>query len=305
VQYNPFSYSDRGINPWLAESLGLSRRILPDLKIALMGHELFVPRSNWKHNILSGLQRAQLWGILQQVDCSFGAITTWTQILHRWAPRKPTVLLPVGSNIPVAPPLPNSAKQAFRARLGIPPATLILGAFGTAHHAKLQNLILWTFEQLDRAGCPVHLLALGSGGAAMAAACPELLKPSLSATGFLRAQEISQHLQLMDLLLVPFADGLSTRRGSAIAGLAHGIPTLSTLGSNTDPLWVQQFALGLAPLEFQAFLDRTRYLLDHPEIRARHAQVGRELYEQYFAWEQISAQLMANLTKMSKTKKGL
>jgi glycosyltransferase involved in cell wall biosynthesis len=85
-----------------------------------------------------------------------------------------------------------------------------------------------------------------------------------------------------------------------MAGLAHGIPTLSPRGAKTDPLWVEQFALGLAPLEFQAFLDRTRYLLDHPEIRARHAQVGRELYEQYFAWEQISTQLMANLSTFSK-----
>ena len=55
--------------------------------------------------------------------------------------------------------------------------------------------------------------------------------------GPLSAEAAADRLRSMDLLISPFADGLSTRRGSVIAGFQHGVAVASTWSSHTDALF--------------------------------------------------------------------
>ena len=40
----------------------------------------------------------------------------------------------------------------------------------------------------------------------------------------------------MDLHLAPYSDGVSTRRGAFLAGLQHGVSSVTTIGKHTDSL---------------------------------------------------------------------
>src|SRR5205085_11119201 len=53
----------------------------------------------------------------------------------------------------------------------------------------------------------------------------------------LSAGDVSRHLQACDLLVQPYPDGVSTRRTSFMAALAHGRPTVTTRGPLTETLW--------------------------------------------------------------------
>jgi len=47
------------------------------------------------------------------------------------------------------------------------------------------------------------------------------------------------------VLLQPYEDGVTTRRGSIIAALALGVPVVTTTGRMTEPLWRASAAVTL------------------------------------------------------------
>src|SRR5262249_59264800 len=69
----------------------------------------------------------------------------------------------------------------------------------------------------------------------------------LHATGPLPADAVAGYLAACDLLLQPFPDGVSTRRTSVMAGLALGLPIVTSDGPATEPIWRKEPAVVLAP----------------------------------------------------------
>ena len=117
----------------------------------------------------------------------------------------------------------------------------------------------------------------------------ELLRahPRLSgrvhATGTLSAESLSRHLAACDLLLQPYPDGVSARRTSAMAGLAHGLAVVTTKGTLTESLWEETGAVALAPAgDDEALLVEVQSLLASAETRARLGAAGRGLYRERF-----------------------
>jgi glycosyltransferase involved in cell wall biosynthesis len=51
--------------------------------------------------------------------------------------------------------------------------------------------------------------------------------------GFLPGEEVSRALQALDLLVLPFEDGVSERRSSFMVGLTHGLAVVTTVGEGT------------------------------------------------------------------------
>jgi len=102
-------------------------------------------------------------------------------------------------------------------------------------------------------------------------------------TGALSEGDVSVHLQACDLMLQPYPDGISTRRTSAMAALAHGIPLVSTIGWLTETEWRTWNAAALADVgDESALAAATAHLLASDEARARLARAGRELYHARF-----------------------
>jgi glycosyltransferase involved in cell wall biosynthesis len=119
--------------------------------------------------------------------------------------------------------------------------------------------------------------------------------------GALPSEAVSSHLAAMDLHLTPFIDGVSTRRGSFMAGLQHGVPGVTTLGVHSDQ--VLRRASGTAFVASPAgdaasFAAQSVALAADPALREAMRPAARKLYDEEFAFDRASSRLMAMLEEV-------
>jgi Glycosyltransferase len=84
---------------------------------------------------------------------------------------------------------------------------------------------------------------------------------------------------------LPFVDGASFRRGSLLATLAHGVPTITTPGAAA---LIDKTHVLLTPAgDAAALADAIALLASDPTLRARLSAGGAALAAQ-FSWEEIA-----------------
>jgi len=112
------------------------------------------------------------------------------------------------------------------------------------------------------------------------------------ATGPLAPEDLSRHLSACDLLIQPYVDGVSTRRSSFMAGLAHGRPILTTTGPATESLWAGSEAVALVPVgDPRAFVESLDALSKDENRRAHMGDAARKLYHERFDVAHVVARL--------------
>jgi glycosyltransferase involved in cell wall biosynthesis len=98
----------------------------------------------------------------------------------------------------------------------------------------------------------------------------------------------------MDIHLSTFNDGISTRRGSFITGLQHGVPTVGTFGASTSADMLarngQAFLLSSSKSQDQ-FVALVCDLVKDPVKRAAIGINGQRFYELEFAWDRVAHRL--------------
>ena len=144
----------------------------------------------------------------------------------------------------------------------------------------------------------LHLVTLGRGSKG----AEEILRQRLAgveaefvALGLLSPEEISKTLAESDVLL--FARGsLSTQRGSAIAGIACGLPIVAYSGSSPRPPLSEAGVL-FVPEGDREELSRAvvRVLTDGKLWDELHERSLRA-YEKYFSWDAIAAKFVKMLS---------
>ena len=93
-----------------------------------------------------------------------------------------------------------------------------------------------------------------------------------------------------DVCVLPYRDGVSFRRGSFMAALAHGLPIISTRPPMPNPKLRDGENILLVPADdARAAADAVETLVAAPNLRARLARGAQELADT-FAWERIAAQ---------------
>ncbi len=288
LQYNPFSYGRWGLNLHLPLALRKLRQCCPQVRFALMAHECFVPVINAKFAIMTVWQRWQIWHLGRTADVIFASIEAWTERFQRWFPDKRCVHLPVGSNIPHI----ETSRAEARAVLGIPAETIVLGVFGGAHPSRMLPWIAEAAHAVCAQGNDVLVLSIGSGGAEIRRALGNI---PLCDCGPLPEEEVSRRLTAVDIYLTPFIDGVSTRRGSFITGLQHGLATVGTLGPLTDGLLKTQNGQAFLLSEVSEQADFCRKVLSlASDVTKRQALStdARTFYHHEFSWERIAARLL-------------
>jgi glycosyltransferase involved in cell wall biosynthesis len=136
----------------------------------------------------------------------------------------------------------------------------------------------------------------------------ERLAPRVTITGHCPEDEVSAHLLAADMAALPFSDGASFRRGSLLAALAHGLPTITTFPHEDQrpktkderlnsfrpssfvlrPLVDGENVLLVPPGDAGALAEAIALLEGDAALRARLAEGGRALAGQ-FSWETIAA----------------
>ncbi len=213
-------------------------------------------------------------------------------------------LIPIGSNIPDSPP-PDYDRGAWRSRLNTPPQTFLVGYFGFLNATKGMDTLLHGVRGA-LAGVPdLRLLLIGgrtgTSDAANAAIADAIdgqiaalgLGERVIRTGFVDEAAVSAHLHACDTLVLPYSDGVSYRRGSFMAGLAHGCPIVTTHPRKVLPELHNGENVTLIPPDDPAALAATlRTLAADPDLRSRLG-AGARVLSQRFGWESIAAQTAA------------
>ena len=109
------------------------------------------------------------------------------------------------------------------------------------------------------------------------------LATRMHAPGLLSADALAQHVTVCTLLVQPYADGITSRRTSAMAGFAMGVPVVSTIGDLTESFWTESGGVSLVPFnEPHAMVSEVLRLLSDDNARRRLAARGRDLYIRQF-----------------------
>lgn len=284
-QYTNFAYGRWGFNPWLAPALRRWKR--RGLRVATMFHENYMPPVGIKIRLMGFWQRQFFRQVGLASDLCLFSVEPWTRRYASWFPHARVATLPVGSNIPRI----AVDRAARRRELGIPAETPVLGVFGGPHPSRLVDWVAGATRHLRERGIEHRILRIGPGADEMARI---LDGAPLQDLGILEADEASRALSCVDVFLSPISDGASSRRGSLLAGLAHGLPCISTLGHASDDIFRQ--AAGTALEIATGPEDFARICLElclSPERRSALGRAGAEFHDRHFGWEGIADRFLS------------
>ncbi len=204
--------------------------------------------------------------------------------------------IPIGSNIPVAPPT-GYTRERWRADLGIAPDTLLVGYFGLLSRSKGVDLLLDALLQLDTdMPLPWHLLLIGGSATApqdrayAAEIIDRIAQPALRErvllTGHVDPATVSAHLLVCDIMALPLRGGASYRSGSLLAALSHGAAVVTTrppaaaqqpVLDGLPHLVESQSALLVPPDSSTALAAGLRHLADDADLRRTLGERARAL----------------------------
>lgn len=230
------------------------------------------------------------------------------QLLTEARPRR-LALIPIGSNIPCAPP-PGYDRAAERARWGVGPDDLLLGYFGFLNESKGGEDLIRALALLVEQGVPAHLLMVGgrvgtsdATNRAYAERVERLiadlgLADRVHRTGYTTPEAVSAGLLATDICVLPYRDGVSFRRGTLHACLAHGRAIVTTQPAFPLPQARDgENMLLVPPRDPQALAGAVLRLYRDPDLRAR-LEAGANALAAEFTWERIAYRTAAFLEEV-------
>ena len=291
VEYNPFGFGKWGYCPWLIATL---RRLKKSrqARVAVMFHETQVPDRPFKLWVMRQWQNRQLRALARLADTIFVSTTRWIAEIQDVFPRAVCHHLPVGSNLPAS----KLSYEEAREKLKIPQDTLVLGMFGSSHPSRMTDWMSAAVRAAATVQDKLVVLYVGKDGKSFREVCAGF---AFMDEGPLPAEAAADRMRAMDLLISPFIDGISTRRGSAIAGFQHGVAVGSTWAHHTDALLREGAPenLILAPRDDQnAFTEK---IMQWIATKWKRAESGRDemeaFFQRHFAWPVIARKTLDQL----------
>ncbi|MFZ4713412.1 MAG: hypothetical protein ACOYL6_06860 [Bacteriovoracaceae bacterium] len=280
IQYVPFMYERRGGINFSFPIFIIYLCWVKKKKIDLMVHEINYPfELNPKSALMFFSHGLMMFMLCLGKKHMFVSTEYFCRQLKKYffvSPKKLT-RLPVGSNIPVTsfPKNPNNE--------------LTIGLFGKLHPAKEVPMILKLCLELYLEGEKFKIVYIGETEKAVLETFSDeekvIFQKFFKATGYLRENEVSRELQGLDLFLAYFVDGLSTRRGSVMAALEHGVPVISTLGLDTDPELLNHHFIQLLSIEKEQFKKSLKLAIKQTNQNSKNEI--QEFYKTNFSWKKI------------------
>lgn len=205
--------------------------------------------------------------------------------------------IPIGSNI--APYKPNHIEiNDVRDSLGLQQDSVLLGYFGFLNETKGADTLLRALALLDDR----HYVAfiggqLGASDAANNSGFLHELRQLIQKlgvedrvhwTGYLKDSRVSTFLQAADMMVMPYRDGASLRRGTLMAALAHERPLISTWPVGSTPLLKHGENIWFVPVNdpdaiYEAVTTIQANPAIHAQLSAGAAEVGA-----HFSWAGIA-----------------
>ncbi len=288
-----------GMSPWI--------HFLPDalrgLPVVTTFHDLRYPY------LFPKAGRLRDWIVNHLARASAGVIATNHEDLSRLQTLSRAALIPIGSNI--LQPLPaDFDPHPWRAQAGAQSGDFLLAYFGLFNHSKGLDTLLTALATLRRGGLPARLVFVGGGAGSsdptnvafmtgMTALINRLdLTPCIHYTGYLDEAAVGAYLTASDVVVLPFADGASYRRGSLMAAIHYGCAVVTTTPQVTISTFKPDENLMLVPPDDSTTLASTlRHLRESPELAARLRQ-GAAVLADSFRWDTIAQNYVSFLYQL-------
>ena len=288
VQYQAAAYNMRAAAihylPWRL------RGVVPTV---VTFHDLRVPYLFPK---AGGLRQAAVRGLARRAAGCIATNAADLAVLRGWTDAT-LRQIPIGSNIDAYEPHHVEIAEA-RDGLGLGKGDVLLGYFGFLNETKGADTLLDALARLDNRH---HLVFIGGQTGASDPHNNEAFLRELREqiarlglgrrvhwTGFLSPERVSTHLAAADLMVMPYRDGVSLRRGTLMAVLAHGRPLITTAPAAPAPELRHGENVWFVPLDDPVALAEAVAALAGDA--ARRGQLGRGARELagLFDWGRIA-----------------
>jgi glycosyltransferase involved in cell wall biosynthesis len=207
--------------------------------------------------------------------------------LGKFAPAPRALWSPIPSNL-ARGPAPR-ARQAVLAGFGLDPAAPVVGHF-SAFGDRVAETLQKTLALLLQTDLAAQALLVGRGSEAFAERLARELPAAaarIRAGGQVAGELAGEAIDASDVLLFPYPDGISSRRTTAMAGLAFGKALVTTDGPNTESLWRREHCVELCPHDPAALAESVRSLLADAPRRAELGARAERVYAERFALERV------------------
>jgi len=283
LQYTALSWSEHGFPSRVLRVM----RALHGARVAVVYHDV---EPFGGQRLIDRLRRNSQVRTMRAVQQRSLAIFTVPTDAISWHPfhKYRHAFIPVGANFPEPIP-PTVQATAFAART---PAVAVYGITGGAGGEREIREIAEAIRNAARALGALCLVVLGRNSEAAENDLREALRDApveVRVLGVLPPERVAKTLAQSDVLL--FVRGeISTRRGSAIAGIACSLPIVAFAGAETAPP-ITEAGLALYSREMPGDLSRVLIkVLGDPGYRESLAGRSRQAQRQYFSWDAIAAQ---------------
>lgn len=287
IQYQAAAYNMKSpaINllPWRLKNIAKSVVTFHDLRVPYLFPKAGPLRSKAVH-----FMAKQAHGVIATNASDYNALVAGVTT--------PAAQIPIGSNIEAYSPNHLEIADA-REHLSLSKEDRLLGYFGFLNDSKGADTLL---KALSKLGTPYHLVFIGGQTGAsdrtnvtfmqqMKTMVGELgLTERVHWTGFLSDTRVSAFLHAADILVMPYRDGASLRRGTLMAALAHGRPLITTNPTEPTPELVDQKNVCLIPVDdVAALMEAIETLIADETLRHTLGENATQT-ARLFTWEHIA-----------------
>ena len=295
VQYTALAWSARGFPLRIL-------RVLKTLKAAgarvgLVYHD--VEPYEGRRMIDRLRRRTQLQTMREALNVSEAAILTVPMEKLSWIDhqRGNIFFIPVGANLPTSGEAASARKHiSTDEKLTIAVFGVTGGEWGKKEIRKIVDAVRFATLRVKN----LRLIVLGRHAKDVEAELKKLLSDTpveVHVLGVLPAEDVVRSLSVSDVLL--FVRGhISTRRGSAIAGIACGLPVVAFAGPETAPP-ITEAGLALYSPERKGDLgDVLVRVLEDEHYRTSLAQRSWMAQAEHFSWRAIAARYAEFMRKL-------
>jgi glycosyltransferase involved in cell wall biosynthesis len=292
VQYTALGWSRRGFPLRFLQVLRILRR--RGARLAVVFHDVQAYEGS---RLIDRVRRAtQIWVMRRAYRWADRVVLTVAVERASWLPRHPVkaAFVPVGANLL---PIPFRGPQQTVRK---PKTVAVYGVTGgSAALSEIQDIAYAVKHAASQLG-ELRLAVLGRG----ALEAEEALRHELSETagielsvkGVLPPEQVAQTLSAADALLF-VRGGISSRRGSALAGVACELPVVGYRSDETA-FPVTEAGVVLVPLQDRRALgDALAAVLTNDDWRNQLRARSRAVQEQYLSWKAISTSFLQLLNR--------
>ncbi len=296
VQYTALAWSERGFPLRFSRVLRILKAAC--VRVGVVYHDVepftgprFIDRLR---------RRAQLHTMRRTMDlCDVAVFTVPMEKLSWMKPQYThSVFIPVGANLPAAGEAASRKNIASDGKLSV-------AVFGVTGGSSTQGEIGEIVEAIRFASSRVKNLRLTVLGRNSKEAENELRRRldcvpvEIQVLGLLSSENVARSLSSCDVLL--FVRGpISTRRSSAIAGIACGLPVIASEGPETSSLIRDAGVAFYSPQKRNDLGEVLLHVLQDEHYRASLAQRSWIAQQRFFSWTVIAARYEEFLEKKGK-----